>query len=203
METNISKELKITEQFSFAGDDFKFLLSSLCAEIDKFGTDFLSTATLLTKIPYELAMLVVDNLSYRKKDYVGLINSLYYDEFFSDMKTREENKKSKFQNRYLLQNNTDLVKFAIERLLTKAEVEHIIELLIEDGKLDITLEDVLLDKNKNNDKKFRTLVKAHKYLSKKENAKVNADIINKMSKFWLEITLSDIRKKKNEKGLMV
>lgn len=203
METKDIKELKITEHFSFADDGFKVLLSSLCAEIDKFGTDFLSTATLLTKIPYELAMVVVDNLSYRKKDYVGLINSLYYDEFFNDIKVREENKKSKFQNRYLLQNNTDLVKLAIERLLTIAEVEHIIELLIEDSKLDITLEDVLSDKNQSNDKKFRSLVKAHKYLSKKEIAKVNAEIINKMSKFWLEITLIDIRKKKNEKGLMV
>lgn len=196
-------EIKLTEDFAYVDVNFKKALHNLCCEIDKFNTDFLSTATLLTKIPYELAMLVVSNLCYRKDDYNALINTLHYDEFLSDIKKREENKKTKFQNRLLVQKSMDYELFAMERLLTVGEIKNLIKLYIEVNKLKINLEEIVDGKVETEDKKLKVLIKAYTFLTKKANSKINSTLIKKMGKFWLDITLYDILRRKETKGLNV
>lgn len=202
MEMQSEYNLKLTERYADVDDNFKQVLSDLCAEIDKFGTDFLFAVRTLSKMPYELAMVVVSNLKYKQNQYVGVLNTLYYDEFKRDIKKREENKKSKFQNRLICQKSLKYETFAIERLLTIGEVENLIEIFIEDDKLHFTKEEVVSGIETGN-KKLNILFKAHKFLSQKKNAEINDHIMKKMSKVWLLLTMKDIVEYKEKKRLNI
>ena len=202
MEKNIY-ELKLTDQFSNVDGDFKKALKDLCCEIDRFDTDCLSVVSLLKKLPYELAMVIVDNLKYDKEGYIGLLNSIYYDEFKLDVINKDENKKRKFENRLISQKLQNFETFAIERLLTIGEIENLINIFIEESKQDITKEDVISGKIIIDDKNLKILAKAHKFLSKRQNAKINQEIFCKMEKFWLNLTIDYLIKDKEKKGINV
>ena len=193
-------KLRITHQFSYVGNEFKKSLRELCDEIDRIDTSFPMVIGLISKMPYELAVLVVGNLKYSQDMYRGTLNSIYYDEFNSDIKIRDSNRKSKFQNRLTCQKTMKYEIFAIQRLLTISEIENLIKIFIEENKLSTSVGAIVSDKENIVDLRLKILVKAHKFLSKESNAKINQAILKKMDKFWLDITLRDIIDRK-EKGL--
>lgn len=180
-------------------DEFKKLLKDLCFEIDKLDTDFLKTVAFLAKIPYELAMLVVENLKYDKDDYLGVLNTLYYDEFINGVNKKDSKNNTIFENRILSRESTNYENFLVDRFLTLKEIENLIQYLIKDEKLNSTLLDVLEEKKELKSKNIKILLKTHKVLSKKQNVKVYDETMEKLGKVWLKLTLENIIDLKRQK----
>ena len=171
-------------------------ISELCDEIDKFGTSFPFVVGLLEKIPYELAMYIISNLKHNKEMYDGTLKSMYYDDFKKDIKNKEENKKTKFENRQKLIDISNYKEYVYERLLTIGEVDTLIKCFIDEGKIKVSFEDIISEKVKVEDKYIPTLLKARKFLSSESVVKSSEKLIEKMEKFWIDLTYKLLLKHK-------
>lgn len=195
MEKDQKERLKaqLTERFCHSDKQFNRFLEEICYEIDKIGNDSVFTVKVLKSLPYELAMLIVLNLKYEQDDYIGMLNSFYYDDFVKDNKEKDENNISSFEKRLICQKSLDYELFSLNRLLTLGEIECLIEVFIEQEKENLTFSEAVAEKYKGKSKNIKILVKSHKQLCKKENAEINQQILTKMSRFWLCVTLDEIK----------
>lgn len=188
------------KQFENQDDNFKKMMASLCDELNKFETEFLFKAEALRLLPYELAMLVVSKLEFEQDDYIGILNTFYYDEFIADTKFSEENGKKRFVNRYLEQKEENYRNYVDKRLLTLGEVDNLIKIVLEQHKETESFECVIKGyKGKN--QQLKQLLKARKHLLQKENLRTNKTLHKKMGTFWLDVAktyVEDCKKYKRE-----
>lgn len=192
---------KVEKVFKYnPNDELLKRIRDLCNEIDEFGTSIPFVIGVLEKLPYEIALCVVSNLKYNKEMYVGTLKSMYYDGFKRDIKTKEENKKTKFKNRQSLVDVTNYKEFVYERLLTIGEIDVLIECFIDEDKINVAFEDVVNEKVNVANKNINDLINARKFLLNEKIVKNTEELVKKMEKFWIEISYKLIvdHKEKNK-----
>lgn len=176
-------------------DETKTLFDAVCEEISQSDITDVELVEMIKLLPHDLKSLMT--MSVKNRHIGQLFRQDEYDEFILDIKAFDDKCNNEFEKRYSNIREVDFKKFLKKRILTREEIEFLINEVVKRSGLEQLSYKERHETYSGENVYLLTLIKAHNKLIESKHTQARSKIKAKVNAILLKRVLEDIKKFNN------
>ena len=176
-------------------NETKSLFDDVCEEIYQSDITDVELVEMIKLLPHDLKSLLT--MSVKNRQIGQLFRQTEYEEFIVDVKEFDDKGNNEFEKRYSNIREVDFKKFLKKRILTREEIEFLINEVVKKSGLEQLSYKERHETYSGENVYLLTLIKAHKKLTESKHTQARSKIKAKVNAILLKKVLEDIKKFNN------